>query len=131
MTDVAEETVDTTEVGTLHKDTLTFTVPQTSPVEAERGTEITKEFSFRQISNEDEALDTIAKNKWNLVKLVNQKLKGDARANSYQNEMVRHKPSTVSADDIKARMVRDFMKLGLAEDVAQRQVESVLAANNG
>lgn len=130
MTDVAEETVST-EVGTEHKDTLVFTVPKDAPSEADRGKEVPKEFSFRQIVSEADAYKVIAAKEWNLVELVNRKLKGDARSNAYQSLTLQYKPSTVSPDEIRERAIRDLMRIGIPEDMARAQVDAMLAAKNG
>jgi hypothetical protein len=130
MTDVAEQT-ESAEIGSLHKDTLDFTVPKEAPVEAERGTSVQREFEFRQITTEAEAYKVIASKEWNLVELVNRKLKGDARSNAYQALTLKYKPSTVSPDEIKERAIRDLMRIGIPEEMAKAQVEAMLAAKNG
>lgn len=130
MTDVAEQT-ESAEVGTLHKDSLEFTVPQDAPSEADRGKKVEKEFSFRQITTEAEAYKVIATKEWNLVELVNRKLKGDARSNAYQSLTLQYKPSTVSPEEIKERAIRDLMRIGIPEEMAKAQVEAMLAAKNG
>ena len=67
--------------------------------------------------------------KWNLVSLVNDNLKANARSNAYQAALLPYRPSEVSPDEIKERMVRDFIRLGVSEDTARKQVESLLAAS--
>lgn len=105
-----------------------FTVPDNSPVEAERGQESIKTFDFPIFENDTEALEYATSKKWSLTSLVNEKAKAAARANAYQNALAPHKESTVAPEDIKERMIRDYMRLGIPEDVARKQVESLLAS---
>jgi hypothetical protein len=39
-----------------------------------------------------------------------------------------YRPSEVSPEEIKERMVRDYIRLGIAEDIARAQVTSLLSA---
>lgn len=112
------------------KDTFSFTVPEDS-THADAGKELEKEFEYVETLSSDAAQKVVTDKKWNLQEMVNKALKGNARAGSYQNALAVYKPSEVSVDDIKLRMVRDFIRLGLSEEVAKAQVESILAANNG
>lgn len=114
-------------------DKLTYKVPENSAKKDAQpeGTKVTVEFDFDYCESADEAAKVAESKNWTLLEFVNDTLKQNARANKYQNEMALHKPSDVTPEEIKARMVRDFIRLGLPEDVARAQVESVLAANNG
>ena len=109
---------------------LTFKVPEDS-THADAGKKIEKEFDYQECESAEEASSIAEKKGWTLLSFVNDALKQNARANTYQNALAVYKPSEVSPDEIKARMVRDFIRLGLSESVAQAQVESILAANNG
>lgn len=110
--------------------TLSFKVPEDS-THADAGKKIEKSFEYQECENVDEAQEVAEKKGWTLLSFVNDALKQNARANTYQNALAVYRPSEVSPDEIKARMVRDFIRLGLSEDVAKAQVESILAANNG
>lgn len=103
---------------------FTFTVPEGH---AEAGQKIEKSFEYTKVDNEQEALSVITERKWSIVGMVNDNLKANARSNAYQNALMPYKPSEVSPEDIKERMVRDFIRLGISEDVARAQVESLLA----
>ena len=104
-----------------------FTVPTNSPVEAERGQSQERIFQYEQCETEAEATKVLTDKGWSIVSLVNDNLKSNARANAYQAALAPHRPSEVSPEDIKERMVRDYIRLGIAEDVARKQVEALLA----
>jgi hypothetical protein len=55
-------------------------------------------------------------------------LKANARSNAYQAALLPYRPSEVTPDEIKERMVRDYIRLGVPEDAARKQVDSLLAA---
>jgi hypothetical protein len=61
--------------------------------------------------------------------MVNDNLKANARSNAYQAALLPYRPSEVSAEDIKERMIRDYIRLGIPEDTARKQVEALLAAS--
>ena len=106
-----------------------FTVPAEHP---EAGTEIVKSFEYDVCENESEALDAISQKKnVSVLSLVNDYLKGSARANAYQNALAPYRKSEVEPDDIKERMIRDYIRLGIPEDTARAQVEGLLAAKAG
>lgn len=105
-----------------------FTVPSDSPVVEARGTKIEKEFSYQQVENDTDVNQVLKDKQWTVADLINEALKANARSNAYQNALAPHKPSEVSADDIKERMVRDYMRLGVPENIARAQVESLLSA---
>lgn len=107
---------------------FTFTVPENHP---EAGTKIEKSFDYTVVDNDGEAQKVIADRKWSIVGMVNDALKGTARSNAYQNALMPYKPSEVSPDDIKERMIRDFIRLGVSEDAARAQVEGMLKAQAG
>ena len=103
---------------------FSFAVPEGHP---EQGKKVEKGFEYDLCETDAEATTTIEGRKWTLVNLVNDKLKSSARSNSYQNALMPYRPSEVSQDDIKARMIRDYIRLGIPEDVATAQVNSLLA----
>lgn len=103
---------------------FSFSIPEPHP---ESGTKITKTYEYAQVDSDSEAIDTIKAKGWSLVDLVNDRLKSTARANAYQNALAPYRPTEVSPDQIRERMIRDFIRLGVAEEVARRQVESLLA----
>ena len=141
MTDVnveenAEPTRDS-EGYRVESDTLTFKTPDDSvKQDAVKGAKYEKTFTFRVIENEEQAKAIMAKKDLTLLDLLNRKLKADARSNSYQAEVLAHSPltSTVSVDDIKERLVKDFMRAGegrITESMARAQVEAILSQSNG
>jgi hypothetical protein len=103
---------------------FTFTVPEGH---AQGGEKIEKSFDYKQCETLEEANQVIADKKWSVIDMVNDNLKSNARSNAYQSATLVYRPSEVSAEDIKERMVRDFIRLGVAEDVARAQVDALLA----
>jgi hypothetical protein len=107
-----------------------FKVPENSGHQ-DAGKQFEKEYEYSECETVAEA-ETVATEKgWTLLEFVNDKLMNAARSGSYQNALAVYRPSEVSQDEIKARMVRDFIRLGLSETVAKTQVEAILSANNG
>ena len=104
---------------------FTFKIPDGHP---DAGTQVEKPFEYDKCSNESEALAVIADKKWSVVNMVNDTLKANARSNAYQAALLPYRPSEVSEEDIVERMVRDYIRLGFAEDVARAQVAAMLAA---
>lgn len=106
---------------------FTFSVPETHP---EAGKKIEKTFEYKVCDTEDEALAEIkAKKDWSIVGMVNDVLKANARSNAYQSALLPFKPSEVSPEEIQERMVRDYIRLGIPEEVARKQVAALLAAS--
>lgn len=106
---------------------FTFTVPEGHP---QAGEKIEKSFDYRQCANETEAQAIMAEKKLSLTEMVNDALKTSARSNAYQAALLPYRPSEVSPEDIKERMVRDYIRLGIPEDVARKQVEGMLSSLN-
>lgn len=106
---------------------FTFSVPDGHP---EAGTKIEKSFDYQLCETAEEAEKVIADKKWSVVAMVNDNLKANARSNAYQAALLPYKPSEVPQEDIVERMVRDYIRLGVSEDVARRTVTSLLAASN-
>lgn len=106
---------------------FTFAIPEGHP---EAGNKVEKTFDYSQVESETEAQTVIADKKWNIVSMVNDNLKANARSNAYQAALLPYRPSEVSPEDIKERMIRDYIRLGFPEDVARAQVEGLLASRN-
>ena len=107
---------------------FTFKVPDDSPVESERGKKVEKAFEYRETESDVEAQAVMTEKKWSLKDMVDEALKANARSNAYQSALLPHKPSEVPQEDIKERMIRDYIRLGIPENIARAQVESTLAA---
>lgn len=110
-----------------HQDEFSFKVPDDSPVEKERGQTVKQNFTYPQVTTEAEATAVCKEKEWDLVEFVNAELRDNARANAYQSLSAAHRPSKVSAEDIRERMIRDYIRLGIPADVARKQVEGLLA----
>ena len=107
-----------------------FKVPENSG-HKDAGQQFTKEFDYQECESPDEAAKVAEDKGWTLIDFVNDKLMNAARSSSYQNALAVYRPSEVPREEIEARMVRDFIRLGLSEEVAKAQVKAVLGANNG
>jgi hypothetical protein len=105
---------------------FTFSVPEGH---AQAGEKIEKSFEYNLCDNEAEATTLVTEKKWSVVQMVNDILKANARSNAYQAALLPYRPSEVSAEDIKERMIRDYIRLGITEDTARKQVEALLAAS--
>jgi len=106
---------------------FTFSIPEGHPSAGEK---VEKSFDYSVCDNDAEALTVITEKKWSVVGMVNDILKANARSNAYQAALLPYRPSEVSQEDIKERMIRDYIRLGVSEDTARKQVEALLAANN-
>ena len=106
---------------------FTFSIPDGHP---QAGEKLEKPFNFDICETPEEANKVIADKKWNVVSMVNDTLKANARSNAYQAALLPYRPSEVSAADIQERMVRDFIRLGVPEAAARAQV-AALTANAG
>jgi hypothetical protein len=106
---------------------FTFSIPEGHP---QAGEKLEKSFEYQVCDNDTEANTVISDKKWSVVGMVNDILKANARSNAYQAALLPYRPSEVSQDDIKERMIRDYIRLGVSEDAARKQVESMLAATN-
>lgn len=62
-----------------------------------------------------------------LIALANAQEKSNARAKEYQKVVEPYKPDPNTPEAIVERMVKDYQKLGLPEDVARQQVTAMLA----
>lgn len=104
---------------------FSFAVPEGHP---QAGTKIEKAFDYKVCDTDDEALTVLSEKNWKLRDLVNDNLKANARSNAYQAALLPYRPSEVSQEDIKERMVRDFIRLGIPEAAARAQVDGMLAS---
>ena len=104
---------------------FTFAIPEGH---AQAGEKVEKTFDYKQTDNDSEANAVIADKKWSLVGLVNDNLKANARSNAYQAALLPYRPSEVTPDEIKERMIRDYIRLGISEEMARKQVDALLAA---
>ena len=106
---------------------FTFSIPEGHP---QAGEKLEKSFDYQVCDNETEATSVVADKKWSVVGMVNDILKANARSNAYQAALLPYRPSEVSQEDIKERMIRDYIRLGVSEDSARKQVDALLAATN-
>lgn len=104
---------------------FTFKVPDGH---AQAGEKIEKAFDFQECETVEEAEKVMADKKWSLRDMVNENLKASARSNAYQAALLPYRPSEVSAEEIQERMVRDYIRLGVSEEVARKQVAALLGA---
>lgn len=104
---------------------FTFSIPDGHP---QAGEKVEKTFEYQVCQTEVEATEVLTSKKWNIVGMVNDNLKANARSNAYQAALLPYRPSEVSPDEIKERMIRDYIRLGIPEDTARKQVEALLAA---
>jgi hypothetical protein len=105
---------------------FTFAIPEGHAQASEK---VEKTFEYQVCDNDTESQTVITDKKWSVVGMVNDILKANARSNAYQAALLPYRPSEVSAEDIKERMIRDYIRLGIPEDTARKQVESLLAAS--
>ena len=85
-------------------------------------------FTADQCENEQEAVNTLTKKEWKLVELVNVALKNAARSAKYQLTLAPYKIDTMTEDKLRERLVSDYTRLGVPQDVAEKLVESGLKA---
>jgi hypothetical protein len=95
---------------------------------ADAGKKVEKSFDYQECETPEEAEKVMVDKKWKLIDMVNEALKANARSNAYQSALLPYKPSEVPAEDIKERMIRDYIRLGIPEDTARKQVDALLAA---
>ena len=104
---------------------FTFAIPEGH---AQYGEKIEKPYEYKQVETPEEASTVMEDKKWKLVDLVNDVLKANARSNAYQAALLPYRPSEVTPDEIKERMIRDYIRLGIPEAAARAQVEGMFAA---
>lgn len=103
---------------------FTFAIPEGHP---QAGEKVEKSFDYQQVGDDTEATSVMTEKKWSLKAMVNDNLKANARSNAYQAALLPYRPSEVSPEDIKERMIRDYIRLGIPEETARKQVEGLLA----
>lgn len=106
---------------------FTFTVPSDSP-SPDAGKKLEKAFEFKECETDEEALTVLTEKKWSVKDIINTELKSGARANAYQSALLPYKPSEVAPEDIKERMIRDFMRLGQSEENARKLVDGLVGS---
>ena len=106
---------------------FTFAIPEGH---AQAGEKIEKTFDYQLCNTEAEATQVITDKKWSVVALVNDNLKANARSNAYQAALLPYRPSEVTPEEIQERMIRDYIRLGIPEDTARKQVTALLAASS-
>ena len=107
-----------------------FKVPADSS-HVDAGKQFERSYDFPSCDSVDEAIELAEKEGWTLLEFVNDKLQNRAKSNSYQNALAAYRPTEMSAEDLRASLIRNFIRAGLSEDVAAAQVDSILAAKNG
>jgi hypothetical protein len=105
---------------------FTFKVPEGHE---DAGKKIEKAFEFKVCDTLSEATEVMTDKKWSLLDMVNETLKANARSNAYQSALLPYRPSEVSQDDIVERMVRDYIRIGVSEETARKQVAALLQAS--
>jgi len=104
---------------------FTFAIPEGH---AQAGEKVEKSFDYKVCDNDSEATAVMTEKKWSLTGMVNDVLKANARSNAYQAALLPYRPSEVTPDEIQERMIRDYIRLGIPEDTARKQVAALLAA---
>ena len=107
---------------------FSFSVPEGHP---QSGEKVEKTFDYKVCESATEAEAVVVEKKLSLTSMVNDILKANARSNAYQAALLPYKPSEVSPEAITERMIRDYIRLGVPEDTARRQVDALLAASQG
>lgn len=113
---------------------FTFKIPELTEEQVaqgmerpDAGTEVEKAFEYQQPETDEEAQKLATEKKLSFKGLVADKIKSNARSNAYQAALLPYRPSEVSQDDIKERMVRDYIRLGISEENARRMVAEALS----
>jgi hypothetical protein len=104
---------------------FTITVPEGHE---QAGQKIDKAFTYQECQTDEEATQVLADKKLSIREMVNDKLKLNSRSNAYQAALLPYQPPKVSEEDIKERMVRDYIRLGKSEAVARKLVDAALSA---
>lgn len=107
-----------------------FKVPADSS-HVDAGKQFERDYDYTATESADEAEKVAEKEGWTLQGFVDTALQNRAKSNSYQNALAAYRPTEMSAEDLRASLIRNFIRAGLSEDVASKQVDSILSANNG
>ena len=91
------------------EDKLTFTVPKNTQLEgATPGDESEHSFNYTIVETPEQAQAIMSEKEWDIVELVNRKLKADARAAVYQRELNKHKP--IATTKTQAQLFEQFVR---------------------
>lgn len=117
-------------------DSFTFAVPDTHAdskiVHFDGGKPGKKKVSFLfPIVTEDTVAKVMEIKGWTSVDMVNDALKANARSNEYQLALAPYRPSQRTPEQIKEDIIRDYVRSGISEDIARKQVEALFSAANG
>lgn len=128
-TTVTEEALGTDEQGrTKHKGGFTFKVPEDHPLHKDDSGKvrvIKGEYDYVQCRNDVQAIATLKAEEWNITDMVNDELKGRARNNAHQKAFAGYKKSSVSLEQIRARLVLDMIRVGVPADKAEQTVAAL------
>jgi hypothetical protein len=117
-------------VAAENTDKYSITVPAADKVKPEfveqAGKKLEFEFSFGQVSDEDEAKDVCAAKGWDLVSFVNDTLKANAKAAAYQSKLNEFKLSEFNEEKATEDMVKNLMKLQKIDEATARGLVNAL-----
>lgn len=99
-------------------------------VREDAGKKVEKSFDYFEPETDEEAQKLATDKKLNFKQLVADKVKSNARSNAYQAALLPYRPSEVSPEDIRERMIRDYIRLGINEADARKMIEGMVAAKN-
>lgn len=110
---------------------FSFAIPEGHP---EAGIKVEKAFEYDVTTTDEEAAKLLTHSSdgkarvkpWSLKDMVNEVQKTNARSSAYQAALLPYRPSEVPQEDIVERMVRDYIRLGFSEEIARKQVTSML-----
>lgn len=108
-------------------DDYTVTVPADSPVVDMRGKKLTGKYEFQAVEESDDLDKVLESKEWTLADLINEKLQKLAYSRAVQAALAPHKPSKLSVDEAKEKMVRASMAQGVPEALARATVDSMFA----
>src|SRR5437867_208328 len=104
---------------------FSFKIPDSHP---EAGTKVEKTFTYDSVTSDQEAVELISRKKWSLASLVNDVLKANARANAYQTALGVYTVSELTPDEMRNKMIKDFIRAGFSEDKATNIVDEALTS---
>jgi hypothetical protein len=107
-----------------------FKVPADSS-HVDAGKQFERTYDYTVCENAEEAIELAEKEGWTLLEFVNDKLQNRAKSNSYQNALASYRPNEMTPDELRATLIRTYIRIGLSEEVATAQADSILAAKNG
>ncbi len=110
---------------TIETDKYSFTVPEGHE---QAGLKVVKQFDFEVCQSPEAAQHMLDTREWDIVELVNDKLKRNARSTSYQKSTLPYKPNDRTPEQQRDRAIRAMIAAGLSEDVATAQFDALIAA---